>query len=308
MLWSLRRIVAFMVFCLLLAGIEPAMAGKAVVARGAGTIRLACPSKATAGEPFMVRLTSSWPLDRVHVLWLGRDIDVPVSEWNNHDVALAMLGSDVKTIKPGSYDLVLKADVNGQPRSFRRKMEIGARKSSVQSLSVDPRLVTPPPEELERIQRERQAIGEALSIYTPKRRWSAPLLQPVDGRVSSVYGVQRVFNGEPRSRHRGLDLAAPEGTNVHAAAAGEVVLVGNHYFAGNSVYVDHGLGVFTLYFHLSEILVKKGDQVKRGDVIGKVGATGRATGPHLHLSVCAPGGLVDPAPLLEKSTDDLLRN
>jgi len=306
--WSARLAAAAVLACLLLAAPASSQAAKAVVARGAGTIRLACPSQAIAGEPFMVRLTSSWPLDRVHVLWLGRDIDLSVSQWNDYDVALALLGSDVKTVKPGTYDLVVKADVNRQPRTFRRKMEIRARKSPVQSLSVDPRMVTPPSEELERIRRESQEIGEALSIYTPQRRWSAPLLQPVDGRVSSVYGVQRVFNGEPRNRHRGLDLAAPEGTDVHAAADGEVVLVGHHYFAGGSIYVDHGQGVFTLYFHLSKILVKKGDQVKRGEVIGKVGATGRVTGPHLHLSVYVPGGLADPAPLLEKTTDDLLRN
>jgi biotin carboxyl carrier protein len=294
--------------CLALFCPGTAGAGDAVLARGAGKVRLACPSEVLAGEPFLVRLTSSWPLKQVRMFWLGKSVQVSVSQWNDYHVALGMMGSDVRSADPGEHQLMVKAEVGGQSRTFRRDVRLLERSSPVQRLSVDPKMVTPPKKALERIRRERKEIAEALSVATPERRWTTPFLRPVDGRVSGVYGLQRVFNGKPRSRHRGLDTAANRGTPVQAAADGTVVLVGDHYFAGESVYVDHGLGVLTLYFHLDEALVREGEQVERGQTIGKVGATGRVTGPHLHLSVSVLGRLVDPEPLLEQSTDELLRN
>ena len=143
-------------------------------------------------------------------------------------------------------------------------------------------------------------VARALAIYSSRRSWTAPFVRPVEGGISSQYGLRRVFNGQPRGFHKGLDLRSPEGTPIKACADGVVTLADNLYFSGNAVYLDHGLGVVTAYLHMSKILVRPGESVRRGQVVGLVGATGRVTGPHLHLSLFAQGQSVDILPLLEK--------
>ncbi|MBG3878486.1 M23 family metallopeptidase, partial [Desulfovibrio oxamicus] len=121
----------------------------------------------------------------------------------------------------------------------------------------------------------------------------------VPGGVSSLFGLRRVFNGEPRAPHRGLDLRGEAGELVKACAAGRVALAENHYFAGNSVYIDHGMGVVSMYFHLSAMDVTPGQMVAQGQLIGRVGSTGRVTGPHLHFGMAVLGDMVDPQVLLD---------
>jgi len=123
--------------------------------------------------------------------------------------------------------------------------------------------------------------------------------RPVPGEISSAFGLRRVFNGQPRSQHKGLDLRGSAGTSVLAAADGTVALVEELYFSGNVVYVDHGLGLFSMYAHLSAFDVRPGQRVSRGQVLGRVGSTGRSTGPHLHLGCYVLGTAVDPVPLME---------
>ncbi len=168
-------------------------------------------------------------------------------------------------------------------------------------------MVTPPAAELERIKAERTRTQKAKNTWSDQRLWQLPFHQPVKGKTTSVYGLKRVLNGKPKNPHRGLDLRAPTGTAVEAVADGRVILAESHYYAGNSMYIDHGNGVISLYFHLSSFDVFKGDIVKKGQIIGRSGCTGRATGPHLHLSISVQGQLVDPAPLFEETTDQLLR-
>ncbi len=133
------------------------------------------------------------------------------------------------------------------------------------------------------ILREQKDVAKALRIMIPQDDWRKGFVLPVEGRISGNFGNQRIFNGVPKSPHSGTDIAAPAGTKVRAAGDGVVVLDGKNYFyTGNMVIVDHGQGLQTIYAHLQESKVKLGQKVKQGDVIGLVGSTGRATGPHLH--------------------------
>lgn len=149
-------------------------------------------------------------------------------------------------------------------------------------------------DDLARVQRENAAIGRLWSLTGP-RRFRLPLGSPLADRPEGGrFGSRRIFNGEPRSPHSGADYAAQKGTPVLAVADGEVVLADEHFFAGNSVFVHHGDGLISMYFHLDRIDVKEGDQVERGQPVGLVGSTGRATGPHLHVGIRWRGRRVDP--------------
>lgn len=165
-------------------------------------------------------------------------------------------------------------------------------------LRVDPRYSSPPPEVLERIRRERDMVREMLSTVTPEWLADGPFRAPRPMDVTSPFGQARTFNGELRSRHTGLDLRGQTGAPVHAAAAGRVAFAGELYFAGNAVYIDHGLGVYTGYFHLSRIHVREGDVVEAGRLLGESGATGRVTGAHLHWYLSVDGEAADASSLL----------
>ena len=199
----------------------------------------------------------------------------------------AVVGIDLGA-EPGRHQL----EVDGEPQSFRvRPIEY-----EVQHLEIDEEeMVTPPPETLERIREEQAEIRAAFRSREVDALPRLDLHRPVDdARKSARFGVQRYLNDEPRSPHNGLDLAAPEGTPVEAAEAGRVVELGDYYFNGKTVLIDHGRGLVTMYCHLSEIAVEPGDRVERGERIGAVGATGRVTGAHLHWSVILNGHTVDP--------------
>ncbi len=155
--------------------------------------------------------------------------------------------------------------------------------------------VTPDAARLKRIQRELEEQIVAYRRFSPRQPSNLLFDRPVDGRLSSAFGLRRFFNGEERNPHSGLDFAAPTGTPVKAPAAGQVILVGDYFFNGKTVFLDHGQGLISMFCHLSAIDVNVGDEINRGGVIGKVGATGRATGPHLHWNVSLNDARVDPA-------------
>ena len=174
-------------------------------------------------------------------------------------------------------------------------IEVKDKQYRTQQLKVAPGQVNLSPEDEARVAHETEKVRAALSIHSNVRPATFRLMQPVPGRRSSSYGLRRVFNGEARKPHSGMDIAAPTGTPIKAPLAGRVVDVGSYFFNGNNVIVDHGSGFMTMYCHLSKIEVEAGQELKRGAVLGLVGATGRVTGPHLHWGVILNGVSVDPA-------------
>lgn len=272
-----------------------------------GAITLAYPKRVGMGQPFLIRLTSPQAFDRISVHWMGRVVLPSVSQWNGRYVAIAMLGTDVLTIKPDPQTLLIRAFAGRKETVWHRSVNIAARSYPRQELTLPSKMVTPPEVELERIKAERVRTQEAKNIWSDQRLWWLPFHQPVKGKTTSAYGLQRVLNGKPKNPHRGMDFRAPTGTAIEAVADGRVILTEFHYYAGNSMYIDHGNGVISLYFHLSKFEVSKGEVVKRGQIIGRSGSTGRATGPHLHLSISVQGQLVDPTLLFKGTTDQLLR-
>jgi murein DD-endopeptidase MepM/ murein hydrolase activator NlpD len=168
---------------------------------------------------------------------------------------------------------------------FFERIPIDSGSFGTEALSVDPKFSTPPDSALrERIDREsRAAVRVYRNAHNSPRRWEGPFRRPLDGRITSPFGKGRLFNGELRSRHSGTDFDGDTGDSVRVVNSGVVALTGSFYYAGNVVYVDHGQGLLTVYMHLSKIEVDVGDVLSTGDLIGLVGATGRVTGPHLHL-------------------------
>ncbi|MGE0660115.1 MAG: M23 family metallopeptidase [Reyranellaceae bacterium] len=178
----------------------------------------------------------------------------------------------------------------------RRTLSVARRQFQIQRIDgLPPAMVTPPPEVLERIKRENERINAARKVVSPVAHFAAGWRWPAIGPITGVFGSQRILNGEPRSVHYGVDVAAPKGTPIVAAAAGTVTLAGDLYFSGNTVFIDHGVGVNSSYLHMDSITVQEGEAVQAGQQIGALGATGRATGPHLHWGLNWFAVRLDPA-------------
>jgi murein DD-endopeptidase MepM/ murein hydrolase activator NlpD len=194
---------------------------------------------------------------------------------------------------PGQPQSVAVQGANGDTRELVFSLQ--AKSYEEQRLTVAPKHVELSPKDLARYERERVHLAEVLRRFSARMPETLRLVTPTSGPRSSSFGLRRVFNGQSRNPHSGMDIAAPTGTPVLAAAAGEVLDSGDYFFNGNTVIVDHGQGFLTLYCHLSEITATRGESVAAGAPIGKVGATGRVTGAHLHFSVYLNAQAVDPA-------------
>lgn len=192
-----------------------------------------------------------------------------------------------------------KIQVKQHGKSISKKFQVKDKKYKEQRLTIkNKRKVNPNKLDMERIKSERQYINGALKFWRENDDVETGFALPVQGRMSSPFGLRRFFNDQPRKPHSGLDIAAPTGTPIKAPAKGTVIETGDYFFNGNTVFIDHGQGLITMYCHMDAIDVKKGQQLKAGDVIGKVGMTGRVTGPHLHWSVSLNNARIDPGLLL----------
>lgn len=234
----------------------------------------------------------------VAVIDLGPVAQVtPTARWGEQAIAVvsdrghwyALLGIPLDTL-PGDLEI----GVFFGATATTKRLAIQLKNYPEQRLTIkDKRKVEPNPDDLARIEREKETTDAI------KRRFSAPppetdFSQPASGPLSSRFGLRRIFNGLPRNPHAGLDVAAGAGTPVHAPADGVVVDTGEYFFNGNTVFIDHGQGLITAYMHLSRIDVRTGQMVKKGKELGAIGATGRATGPHLHWAVILNNTPVDP--------------
>ena len=192
---------------------------------------------------------------------------------------------------PGDASLVLQKDDTETTLPFAIKPFHYAEKR----LKVAPGQVDLSPSDLARHEREAAHRNEVVATFSERVPGTLRFTQPVPGRRSGTFGLRRVFNGQARDPHSGMDIAAPRGTPVRAPAAGRVIDTGDYFFNGNTIWLDHGAGLLTMYCHLSAIGVKVGDMIPAGAPIGAVGMTGRSTGPHLHWTVSLNRAMVDPA-------------
>jgi len=214
---------------------------------------------------------------------------VLVTAHENH--WLALVGIPLSA-KPGTHKIVVKPS----QKNIQTHFKVSEKDYPAQYITIkNKRMVNPNPDDLKRIKADRIPINKALRTWTEQAKIDTNFIAPVDGRLSSLFGLKRFFNNQPKNPHSGLDIAAPSGTAIKAPASATVINAGNYYYNGNTVFLDHGQGLVTGYFHLTDIHVKAGQQVKQGDNIGTVGATGRVTGPHLHWNVYLNRTKVDPA-------------
>jgi murein DD-endopeptidase MepM/ murein hydrolase activator NlpD len=212
----------------------------------------------------------------------------------------ALIGTDLEA-KPGPAIInVTTTSQTGARHETRITLKIKTKPFKKESFSVPAEFEQLGPEVLERIKKDQEQFSRAFMSSAPERLWEAPFLLPVPGDITSPFGYRRVINGTSRAPHTGVDLKAAMGSEVFASNHGRVVLLGDFFFSGNSVVLDHGGGLYTVYFHLSELKVATRSSVRKGEVIGLAGMTGRVTGPHLHWGARLNGARIDPFELIKK--------
>ncbi|SDG88220.1 Murein DD-endopeptidase MepM and murein hydrolase activator NlpD, contain LysM domain [Pseudomonas benzenivorans] len=256
-----------------------------------------CLTLPAQAEGFISRLLHKPVPGGVAVVDLGQAASAPSASYQGKPLLvihedgqrwIAIVGLPLSTA-PG----LQQVEVNGQqPLSF----QVGSRQYAEQRITIkNQQQVNPNAANLERIERELAEQTRAYRQFSARQPSNLLFDKPVNGPLSSPFGLRRFFNGEERNPHSGLDFAANRGTPIKAPAAGRVILIGDYFFNGKTVFVDHGQGLISMFCHLSEIGVQVGDELPRGGVLGKVGATGRATGPHLHWNLSLNDARIDPA-------------
>jgi murein DD-endopeptidase MepM/ murein hydrolase activator NlpD len=222
----------------------------------------------------------------------------PLGFFRGRDGAIALVGIDLDHAA-GRFPVEVAAD----GERLRLDLEVVAREFPEERLTVPREYTELDRRTLARVERERKRLAAIWSKASRQRYWAGSFAPPADGPAGSPFGLKRFFNGEPRSPHAGIDFKAAAGEPVRAANRGRVALAEPLFFTGSTVVLDHGLGLYTMYVHLSKIEVARGALVERGQVVGRVGATGRATGPHLHFAARIGDARIDPATLLGRLMD-----
>ncbi len=254
------------------------------------------PARVVNGSPILLRVTTPKTVRSLSGKWLDHEMSFSFDSASESWYALA--GASLET-KPGVYPIALQAETaSGQHLAFKQGIRVQRQRYPRITLTVAGQYTAPDPEQLKAIERDKQVKADAFKTVTPEREWQGSFQAPVKAEVSGLFGVQRVFNGAVKSSHQGLDFRATTGTPVAAINSGTILLAQPLYFEGNCVVIDHGQGLLSLYLHLSEMRVKQGDHIAKGQEIGLSGGTGRATGPHLHLAIRWQGIYLNPEALL----------
>lgn len=259
--------------------------------RAQGQVRKSCGDEitlklnaaiATQGALLLGEVVGTRALPAITAEWDGRAIPV-WSEGKNPASWHALLGVDLEKA-PGRYEWKISWEgPDGKANSCSAQVTVQAGKFPTERLKVEKQFVQPDPEQQKRAEEDQKKMRAIYDTVTPEALWTGRFQLPLKGvATGGNFGRRRILNGEARSPHAGVDFPAPSGTPVFAAQSGKVVLAEELYYSGNTVVIDHGYGIYTLYAHLSEIGVRAGDKVEVSSEIGKVGATGRVTGPHLH--------------------------
>jgi len=250
------------------------------------------PSTLHPGDVARVEVDGAGNSERITATVLGQDIGFHFdSRQQKHQ---ALVGIDLDT-KPDAYRLRIRR--NGTPEAAISTLHVLPKQFAVRRLSVPSGFVEPPPDALEQIARDSAMLAGAYARVSA-RKWADAFVLPVDGKPTSNFGTRSFYNGQRRAPHAGVDFMGKPGTPIRAANRGEIVVAAPMYFTGNTVVIDYGERLFSVFAHLSEIHVKTGDIVEPTTVVGLVGATGRVTGPHLHWSVRMNGARVDPLSLV----------
>jgi len=253
------------------------------------------PAKLAIGQVGLFSI-SDVPATRMTATFLNR----PVYFHPASGSLAALLPVDIST-PPGKYPLTIEYEHihHGTKKVITIRVEVHPYDFPVEELTLPEKMVTFTEEILRRIKDEKKAVDAVLGKISASLLWNGGFIKPVDGDIVGLFGSRRILNGEERSRHLGVDIRGKEGTPIRCANGGCVALIGDFYLLGSTVILDHGQGVFTIYCHLSKTAVKEGQQVAKGSLVGEVGATGRATGPHLHWGAVICGTRVDPLSLIE---------
>lgn len=253
------------------------------------------------GQVLVIKLPGEEQATEVHGTFLTRTIPF-FSEPRPGEPPgyVGLLGIDMQD-EPGTHELAVEVKQGEQARTLSFNVLVVKEKFHVEHLKLPKDKVDLDEKSLARWKAEQEQVKLALAENSRLRLWRSDFIEPVNGKGkrTGIFGSVRIMNGQPRSPHNGEDIGAPLGTEVVATNDGIVRITVDHIFSGRGIYVDHGLGFYSMYFHLSDVLVRDGDLVKAGQLIGKVGATGRATGPHLHWGVKLNGARVNPYALLD---------
>ena len=254
------------------------------------------------GGVCLIQVFAAPSLQSVYGEFQGKRIPMALGAQDGNYEGLIAIDMDGR---PGVYKVKITA-TSGDRRVYSNITALKVKKADfgTQRLTLPSSMVDLDRKTLDRVNREARRLQVLFQGFRDERLWRGAFIRPVTGEITSPFGLRRVINKQPRSSHSGVDIKAPQGTPVKACNRGFVALVDELFFSGKSVVVDHGWGTFSMYFHLAETHAQEGDQVEKGDILGRVGSTGRSTAPHLHWGVKISGARVDPMALI-RSTERL---